>query len=52
MTQEAFAAAYRIRIGTLRDCEQGRKRPGAPAPKPSPVSSHQPHSRRTLQKPS
>lgn len=31
MTQEAFAAAYRIPIVTLRDCEQGRKRPGAPA---------------------
>lgn len=62
MTQEAFAAAYRIRIGTLRDCEQGRKRPDAPAhayltviarnPKPSPVSSSQPPSPRTLQKPS
>ena len=31
MTQEAFAAAYRIPIGTLRDWEQGRKRPDAPA---------------------
>jgi putative transcriptional regulator len=31
MTQEAFAAAYRIPIGTLRDWEQGRKRPEAPA---------------------
>jgi putative transcriptional regulator len=31
MTQEAFAAAYRIPIGTLRDWEQARKRPDAPA---------------------
>ncbi len=27
MTQEAFAAAYRIPVGALRDWEQGRKRP-------------------------
>lgn len=31
MTQEQFAAAYRIPVGTLRDWEQGRKRPDAPA---------------------
>lgn len=31
MTQEAFAAAYRVPLGTLRDWEQGRKRPDAPA---------------------
>ena len=31
LTQEAFAAAYRIPIGTLRDWEQFRKRPDAPA---------------------
>jgi putative transcriptional regulator len=31
MTQEAFAVAYRIPVGTLRDWEQGRKRPEAPA---------------------
>jgi len=31
LTQEAFAATYRIPIGTLRDWEQGRKRPDAPA---------------------
>lgn len=31
MTQEAFAAAYRIPVGTLGDWEQGRKRPDAPA---------------------
>ncbi len=31
LTQEAFAAAYRIPIGTLRDWEQRRKLPDAPA---------------------
>lgn len=31
MTQEAFAATYRIPIGTLRDWEQARKHPDAPA---------------------
>jgi putative transcriptional regulator len=31
MTQEAFAAAYRIPLGTLRDWEQRRKLPDAPA---------------------
>lgn len=31
LTQEAFAAAYRIPIGTLRDWEQRRKFPDAPA---------------------
>ena len=31
LTQDAFAAAYRIPIGTLRDWEQGRKHPDAPA---------------------
>ena len=31
MTQDGFAAAYRIPVGTLRDWEQGRKRPDAPA---------------------
>jgi len=30
-TQEAFAATYRIPIGTLRDWEQRRKFPDAPA---------------------
>jgi len=30
-TQEAFAAIYRIPIGTLRDWEQRRKLPDAPA---------------------
>jgi putative transcriptional regulator len=31
LTQEAFAAAYRIPVGTLRDWEQRRKNPDAPA---------------------
>ncbi len=31
LTQEVFAAAYRIPVGTLRDWEQGRKMPDAPA---------------------
>jgi putative transcriptional regulator len=31
MTQEQFAAAYRIPLGTLRDWEQRRKFPDAPA---------------------
>jgi putative transcriptional regulator len=31
LTQEAFAKAYRIPVGTLRDWEQGRKFPDAPA---------------------
>jgi putative transcriptional regulator len=31
LTQEAFAARYRIPIGTLRDWEQGRKLPDATA---------------------
>lgn len=31
LTQEAFAATYRIPVGTLRDWEQCRKNPDAPA---------------------
>jgi len=31
LTQEAFAATYRIPVGTLRDWEQRRKLPDAPA---------------------
>jgi putative transcriptional regulator len=31
LTQEAFASTYRIPIGTLRDWEQNRKLPDAPA---------------------
>jgi putative transcriptional regulator len=31
LTQEAFAEAYRIPVGTLRDWEQRRKFPDAPA---------------------
>jgi putative transcriptional regulator len=31
MTQETFAKSYRVPVGTLRDWEQGRKFPDAPA---------------------
>jgi putative transcriptional regulator len=31
MTQEQFAEAYRVPLGTVRDWEQGRTRPDAPA---------------------
>lgn len=31
LTQEAFAARYRIPLGTLRDWEQGRREPDAAA---------------------
>jgi putative transcriptional regulator len=31
LTQEEFAARYRIPLGTLRDWEQGRTEPDAPA---------------------
>lgn len=31
LTQEAFAVTYRIPLGTLRDWEQRRKHPDAPA---------------------
>jgi putative transcriptional regulator len=31
LTQEAFAARYRIPLGTLRDWEQGRTAPDQPA---------------------
>ena len=31
LTQEEFAARYRIPIGTLRDWEQGRSEPDQPA---------------------
>jgi putative transcriptional regulator len=31
MTQESFARTYRLPLGTVRDWEQGRTRPDAPA---------------------
>lgn len=31
LTQEQFAERFRIPIGTLRDWEQGRRKPEAPA---------------------
>ena len=42
LTQEAFAAAYRIPVGTLRDWEQGRKFPDAPARAYLTVIAHDP----------
>jgi putative transcriptional regulator len=31
MTQEEFAARFRLPLGTIRDCEQGARRPDKPA---------------------
>jgi len=42
MTQEEFAAAYRVPLGTLRDWEQGRKRPDAPARAYLTIIAHDP----------
>jgi putative transcriptional regulator len=42
MTQEAFASTYRIPVGTLRDWEQGRKIPDAPARAYLTVIAHDP----------
>jgi putative transcriptional regulator len=44
LTQEAFAATYRIPIGTLRDWEQRRKLPDAPARAYLTVIAHNPQS--------
>jgi putative transcriptional regulator len=43
LTQEEFAARYRIPVGTLRDWEQGRKRPDAPARAYLTVIARDPH---------
>ncbi len=43
LTQEEFAARYRIPVGTLRDWEQGRKRPDAPARAYLAVIDRDPH---------
>ena len=43
MTQEEFAARYRIPVGTLRDWEQGRKRPDAPARAYLTIIARDPH---------
>ena len=42
LTQEAFAAAYRIPIGTLRDWEQRRKIPDAPTRAYLTIIAHDP----------
>lgn len=43
LTQEEFATRYRIPVGTLRDWEQGRKRPDAPARAYLTVIARDPH---------
>ena len=43
LTQDEFAARYRIPVGTLRDWEQGRKRPDAPARAYLTVIDRDPH---------
>jgi putative transcriptional regulator len=43
LTQEAFAALYRIPVGTLRDWEQSRKVPDAPARAYLTVIARDPH---------
>ena len=42
LTQEEFAARYRIPLGTLRDWEQGRRRPEGPARSFLLVIQHEP----------
>ncbi|MEA3198521.1 MAG: putative transcriptional regulator [Gammaproteobacteria bacterium] len=49
MTQEQFAEAYRLPLGTVRDWEQGRTRPDAPALALLAVIEHEPEmARRAL----
>jgi putative transcriptional regulator len=43
LTQEEFGAKYRIPIGTLRDWEQGRKFPDAPARAYLTIIARDPH---------
>jgi putative transcriptional regulator len=43
MTQEEFAACYRIPLGTLRDWEQGRATPDQPAQAYLTVIARSPH---------
>ncbi len=43
MTQEEFAARYRIPLGTLRDWEQGRAAPDQPARAYLTVIARSPH---------
>jgi putative transcriptional regulator len=50
LTQEEFAARYRIPLGTLRDWEQGRSEPDQPARAYLTVIAHDPEGvRRALQ---
>jgi len=50
LTQEQFAARYRIPIGTLRDWEQGRAQPDQPARAYLAVIAHDPEGvRRALE---
>lgn len=50
LTQEEFAARYRIPIGTLRDWEQGRAEPDQPARAYLTVIAHDPEGvRRALE---
>jgi putative transcriptional regulator len=51
LTQEEFAARYRIPLGTLRDWEQGRTEPDQPARAYLTVIAHDPEGvRRALQR--
>ncbi|MFZ3235911.1 MAG: XRE family transcriptional regulator [Stellaceae bacterium] len=50
MTQQEFAACYKIPLGTLRDWEQGRSEPDQPARAYLTVIAHDPDGvRRALQ---
>ena len=50
LTQEEFAARYRIPLGTLRDWEQGRSEPDQPARAYLTVIAHDPEGvRRALE---
>ncbi|HLY47492.1 MAG TPA: helix-turn-helix domain-containing protein [Stellaceae bacterium] len=50
LTQEEFAARYRVPLGTLRDWEQGRSEPDQPARAYLTVIAHDPEGvRRALQ---
>jgi putative transcriptional regulator len=50
LTQEEFAARYRIPLGTLRDWEQGRSEPDQPARAYLSVIAHDPEGvRRALE---
>ena len=50
LTQEEFAARYKVPLGTLRDWEQGRSEPDQPARAYLTVIAHDPEAvRRALQ---